>query len=82
MFRENPRNVYRSLTEEKIDVNEPPKKEDLENFLRPLFETQQQHEEHEWINIISETNETKTEMRELYITPEEATTKIKQAQNF
>ena len=45
LFRENPRAVYRELKEESISVENPPDKDELEQFWRPLFETPKNHEE-------------------------------------
>ena len=36
-FKENPRKVYRDLIEENIDVENPPAKDKLEEFWRPLL---------------------------------------------
>ena len=40
------------MKDETIQVDEPPEKQELENFWRPLYETEKQHTEGEWINIV------------------------------
>ena len=62
LFKENPRNVYRKLTEDEIIVEKPPLKEDLEKFWRPLFETPKYHKESEWVQEIVDKNSDKPEM--------------------
>ena len=39
-FAENPRKVYRDMAGDAIEVQQPPDKEDLEQFWRPLYEDQ------------------------------------------
>ena len=50
-FKENPRNVYRDLMEEDIEVKEPPEKEKLEV-----------HREDRWVRKIIHQNKEKPEM--------------------
>ena len=81
-FAKNPRKVYRDLINDNIEVTKPPEKEDLEEFWRPLYETEKTHVEHEWIDTIKSDNETKPEMPSLFITTETVTKKITQYGNF
>ena len=69
-FSTNPRRVYNELINEKVEVKKPPDKESLENFWRPLYETEKIHEEHEWIEEIQIQNEPKPTMPTLFITAE------------
>ena len=81
-FAENPRKVYRDLTEEKIEITKPPDRDELEGFWRTLFENQKQHEENEWTNIVTEKNSEKNTMPELIITSEAMLEKIQHYGNF
>ena len=81
-FKENPRQVYRNMTEDPIIVDTPPEKEKLEQFWRPLFETPQEHKENEWINDIIEINKNEPEMTMPYITEEDIEFKLKSFSNF
>ena len=63
-------------------MKKPPTKESLENFWRPLYETEKVHEEHEWIEVIKEKNEPKQSMPALHITTTTVRKKITQYGNF
>ena len=64
-FAENPRMVYRSLNNESIEVQNPPSREQVEGFWKPLFEDPKQHQESQWIDTIKEKKiETKTRCQE------------------
>ena len=60
----------------------PPEKESLENFWRPLYETEKIHQEHDWIETITEKNENKAAMRTPYIDTEIVKKKITQYGNY
>ena len=81
-FAENPRVVYRNMARETIVVQEPPKKEELERFWRPLFEDPKEHQESQWIENVREKNSRKQVMPELIITEELVRRKIKEYSNF
>ena len=81
-FKENPRQVYRNLLEETIEVEKPPEKEELEAFWRPLFENPKEHTEHRWVKEIIHQNRNKPEMKTYDITPEQISDKLKQFSNF
>ena len=81
-FATNPRKVYRELINETIEVTTPPEKESLENFWRPLYETEKIHQEHDWIETITEKNENKAAMRTPYIDTEIVKKKITQYGNY
>ena len=81
-FRENPRNVYRDMTEEKIDVENPPEKDKLDSFWRPLFEEPKDHKEGEWIEEIIQQNSDKPEMDMFEIDQDDITFKLKTFANF
>ena len=81
-FAENPRKVYRELIDETIEVEKPPKKEHLEEFWRPLFESPRHHQEKEWIETVETINQEKPTMPDLTIDLETLTVKIKQYGNF
>ena len=66
-FAENPRKVYREFKDENIEVKDPPEKEELENFWRPLYEQEKQHTEGDWINLIKDKNKDKPKMTGPYI---------------
>jgi len=83
LFEENPRTVYRNLTKEKIEVNNPPDKEELETFWRRVFEDSEPHQEHdEWIDPCIRANRDKAEMTEIIITEEMVKSKIQKYSNF
>ena len=81
-FAENPRVVYRNMARETIIVQEPPKKEEVERFWKPLFEDPRQHQESQWIETIKEKNRGKQQMSELVITEEVVRKKIREFSNF
>ena len=81
-FKENPRNVYRSLMEETIEVEKPPEKDKLDQFWRPLFENPKEHTENRWVKEVIHQNRDKTEMISFDITPEEIRSKLKHFSNF
>ena len=76
-FKENPRQVYRNMLEETIEVENPPEKEKLEEFWRPLFETPKEHKENKWVQDIIDINKNKPEMTMLYIDEDDITDKLK-----
>ena len=82
LFRENPRAVYRELKEESIAVENPPDRDELEQFWRPLFETSKNHQENEWVDLVVKKNEDKPEMLDIIITPDLINNKVKQFSNF
>ena len=81
-FEENPRNVYRNMSKENIDVQEPPREEEVEGFWRPLFEDPKQHQESEWIEIVKEKNRNKPQMPALEFNEEQIRKKINEYSNF
>lgn len=81
-FAENPRKVYRDIMQETIEVKEPPKREEVERFWRPLFEDPKQHREEQWIDTTIESNNTKERMPQISITEEILKKKINQYSNF
>ena len=63
MFKSNPRTFYRNLIRDNITVENPPEKENLENYWRPLFENEGTYnQEAQWIEDIRRKNETKPQM--------------------
>ena len=81
-FKENPRTVYRNLTEETIEVENPPEKETLEQFWRPLFENPKEHTESRWVREVIHQNKDKDEMHVFDITHEDIKDKLKNFSNF
>ena len=81
-FKENPRNVYRSLMEETIEVEKPPEKDKLDQFWRPLFENPKEHTENRWVKEVIHQNRDKTEMISFDITAEEIRNKLKHFSKF
>ena len=69
-YSENPRKVHREILKKNIEVKNPPKKEDLEQFWRPLFENAKQHQENEWIETVKLENEEKATMGKFNISNE------------
>ena len=81
-FAENPRLVYRSLTNSTIEVRVPPKEDEVEGFWRPLCEDPKQHREAEWTQTVEEINRNKQQMPAINITEEKIRNKITQYCNF
>ena len=81
-FAENPRKVYRDFKDESIQVDNPPVKEELENFWRPLYEQEKQHNEGDWINIIKDKNRDKHKMTLSFIDASIVKKKISEYSNF
>ena len=82
-FKNNPRAFYRNLIGKNISVNEPPSTEDLEEYWRPLFETEKTHnKEAQWIEEVENLNETKPPMKEPIITTADITSKLKKFANY
>ena len=81
-FAESPRMVYRSLNNESIEVQNPPSREQVEGFWKPLFEDPKQHQESQWIDTIKEKNRNKNQMPRVIITEESIRKKINEYSNF
>ena len=81
-FSENPRKVHREILKQNIDVKNPPKKEELEQFWRPLFENPKQHQENEWVETVKAENEHKTPMAKFIIYDEHLKMKLKELGSF
>lgn len=81
-FNENPRIVYRNMTNKSIEVKTPPSEDEVERFWRPLYEDPKQHHEAEWIQNIEEINREKPHMPLINITIEKLRAKISQYSNF
>ena len=81
-FSEHPRKVYREFKDETIEVKEPPEKEELENFWRPLYEQEKQHTEGDWINLIKDSNREKPKMTGPFIDASVIKRKITDYGNF
>ena len=82
-FKNNPRAFYRNLIRQKLNVNEPPNEKDLEDYWRPLFETEKTHNtEAKWIEEIASLNEEKPLMKEPKITTADITRKLAKFANY
>ena len=82
LFAENPRKVYRELISDTIEVENPPKKEELEQFWRPLYETAKQHQEGPWVQKIEATNAPKPKMMGIRFDSDIVKRKLTQFGNF
>ena len=82
-FETNRRQFYKNLTQKKIEVENPPEKEKLDDFWRPMFEKKEKYNENnDWEEIVKQKNEDHAEMEELVITPQRIEEKLKQYPNF
>ena len=82
-FVTNRKQFYKSLIESKIEVKNPPEKETLENFWRPMFEEKVKHNErNDWKESVKKTLEDKPEMDAVKITSEMLSKKLMQFANF
>ena len=54
--------MYRELISDTIEVDNPPQKEDLETFWRPLYQAEKQHQKGPWVGKVIEMNEPKPKM--------------------
>ena len=81
-FAENPRNVYRNLLDNSIKVQNPPTKEEIERFWKPLYEDGTEHQESQWIEAIIEKNREKQQMPAIEFTVEILRRKINEYSNF
>ena len=70
------------MAKETIEVEKPPKKEEVEGFWRPLFENPIQHQENQWMNTIIENNREKQQMPAIVFTKEKIQKKITEYSNF
>ena len=52
------------------------------SFGDPYFETPQNHQENEWVDLVAKKNEDKPEMLDIIITPDLINNKVKQFSNF
>ena len=82
LFAENPRKVYRELISDTIEVVTPPKKEDIEQFWKPLYETEKQHKEGPWVETIIKSNEPKPKMNVINFDSDTIKRKLTQFGNF
>ena len=63
MFEQNAREFYRTMEGNTIVVKEPPREEELENYWRPMFEEERQHQEEiEITSAIERENQGKVQM--------------------
>ena len=83
LFKNNPRLFYRNLIHKNINVEKPPSPTKLEEYWKPLFETEVVHnQEARWIEDIKELNKTKPQMPEPKITTGDIISKLKKFANY
>ena len=50
-FENNPQKAYRELREERVEITNPPTKEEIENFWRSIYENDKSYNDNaQWIN--------------------------------
>ena len=81
LFAENPTKFYRTLKDDTIAVKNPPKKEEIDQFWRTIYENDQPHNINaEWIQNIQ--NENINQMQYQEITEDQVKEKLQSANNW